>query len=1049
MLVSMRLACVAFVLVAIGQESDRTRFDGLLKQLDDDSIDVREAAAKALADFPAAADAWLKEAAEKAEGERKTRVIAVQTERAVRIETARLLKAGLSKELMQAHRLFAQRLTSDDSEERLSLLEEASGVRLDPKDDDPDRAENFKTASPATPHELSILIGASLQKPASPRLKRQVLAILDNRHYPVLARAARSLLTDGERPVRKWASRYFRQLRADLTFAAADILKLLREGDDEECASDLVWLVDWRACLDDAIGVLPALETTARDRLRREILDEVAERHEPAFRRLLFDKELSQRRLALDYYKTWRAVAPVDELTEILDDPNVELRLMALRALGGKTPKARLLREASSASAEMREAAIDALVASGAPEGVALVKRELKAGHALAPTWAAAIADESMRDEVVACAKRLSNDRALAEYLTSIGDDAAAAETYAHIMKEGPLEGVRSAVHRYVRAAGDEAIDVLIELAQSGDERRRQWAAEGLWQFRTVKAQEALMLLMSKDPSRDVQSYAASSFHGWSGPGASERNWKLVQDPIFRSAFGTCFNSRVCIPDDSQVREALAGSAVTFAVRALLATGSDEARRAVEARIESMTDIEVRRVALSLAYAKAPGARERLLKLPRDPSSRGGVDQALVLLGDEDAAHRFVASCVKENDFRDGDSARFLPAPERDKFFKTGLEAALCSHTSDQASSLHALARAGSDEALDALVDYARRSAEPHRTWELLDLDPARVLPRVRPLAESKEAAERRMAAKLLGAMGGPADRRRLVALLKDPSPLVRAQAAEALGEMGSVQSADAIAALLKDADDNVRADACRALAALGVGPLDALKAACGDPVKRVRREALLARLAQGDPSRADEVADHLKRDLMRFPVDRLEPLAGSPRIAELLRERVKRRFDPFILKLLARAGDKEAIARLKKEGTAPCQGILIELGLHEHPAEALSLLPWALRSDADDLLVPMNRVVDAKRYDGLMKRRTEGRWIGAKASDLAAVLSELWGVTVKVDGSVRDRDQGSTMPASRGLRVVLGAVPVFEGDGITLYSYTRAKEAWEKRLVK
>ena len=274
MLVGMRPACIALVLFATGQDADRTRFDALLKQLEDDSIDVREAAAKALAEFPAAADAWLKETGDKADGERKIRVIAVQTERAVRVETTRLAKAGVSEELMRALRMFARRLTSDDPEERLSLLQEASGVTLDPRDDDPTLADASRTW-PATPHELTVMIETALSKPTSPRLKRQVLAILKQHGHPVLMRAARSLLADQDQKVRDWALECLGDSDADLTLAAPIILRLLKDG--VEGASDLIDRVNWTASLPDAIAALRVL-THGYDLLAYEILNQAGAR---------------------------------------------------------------------------------------------------------------------------------------------------------------------------------------------------------------------------------------------------------------------------------------------------------------------------------------------------------------------------------------------------------------------------------------------------------------------------------------------------------------------------------------------------------------------------------------------------------------------------------------------------------------------------------------------------------------------------------------------------------------------------------------------------
>ncbi len=121
----MRLALtgiLAGLLTLAPQDGDRSKFDDLVRQLDDDALDVRDSAVKALVAMADGADAWLKEAVGKSSGERKARLESVIRERAFCIERIRLVKLGLRENTARAVPDFAKRLFSKDAGLRLALL---------------------------------------------------------------------------------------------------------------------------------------------------------------------------------------------------------------------------------------------------------------------------------------------------------------------------------------------------------------------------------------------------------------------------------------------------------------------------------------------------------------------------------------------------------------------------------------------------------------------------------------------------------------------------------------------------------------------------------------------------------------------------------------------------------------------------------------------------------------------------------------------------------------------------------------------------------------
>jgi HEAT repeat protein len=107
----------------------------------------------------------------------------------------------------------------------------------------------------------------------------------------------------------------------------------------------------------------------------------------------------------------------------------------------------------------------------------------------------------------------------------------------------------------------------------------------------------------------------------------------------------------------------------------------------------------------------------------------------------------------------------------------------------------------------------------------------------------------------------GPADPReqvpRLIALLEDPSPVLKQTAAEALGKIGDQRAEPALVAVLDDADRGVRVAGVRALGRLGSGldeaTIERVLSLVNDPVDEVRDAASWAIGEMEPPARLAE----------------------------------------------------------------------------------------------------------------------------------------------------------------------------------------------------
>ncbi|MET0791139.1 MAG: HEAT repeat domain-containing protein, partial [Polyangiaceae bacterium] len=206
--------------------------------------------------------------------------------------------------------------------------------------------------------------------------------------------------------------------------------------------------------------------------------------------------------------------------------------------------------------------------------------------------------------------------------------------------------------------------------------------------------------------------------------------------------------------------------------------------------------------------------------------------------------------------------------------------------------------------------------------------------------AASSLAADRAKFAEALAAH--PTERTRLLPLLRDPNPAVRANAAWSLSEVGSAAERPALEAALNDSSVAVAGNALQALARIASrGHGSAIALACprlADPRAPLRALALRALRLTGERCEHGEEADALVRD-------RSEWVRQSA--AALLRD-VPR--GPADAVALARARDRdpsgavaaecEAPSPVKPDGVEATQVVVIQAGEDlPRPSQPFALL--------------------------------------------------------------------------------------------------------------
>jgi len=179
-----------------------------------------------------------------------------------------------------------------------------------------------------------------------------------------------------------------------------------------------------------------------------------------------------------------------------------------------------------------------------------------------------------------------------------------------------------------------------------------------------------------------------------------------------------------------------------------------------------------------------------------------------------------------------------------------------------RAAVARSLGRIGSPEAVPALIEalVQRRVAQAVAGQALIEIGPSAV-PRLLALLGQDEPAIRAWAAELVGLVGDAGDAPLLLGCLQDTSAAVRERAARALGRLGADEAAGLLRETLSD-----RVPAVRAAAAYALGRL----------LDREAVEPLLAQARAGEFEPARAAAEAVARiDPERARASAAEPGAG------------------------------------------------------------------------------------------------------------------------------------------------------------------------------
>ncbi|MBI2932966.1 MAG: HEAT repeat domain-containing protein [Planctomycetes bacterium] len=938
-------------------------------------------------------------------------------------EAARL---GVSEKVLQAHPTLPRRLLSTDPAERAAILQEVThaGFRMR---GNAVRWFHTPEVTVCTEAEIGALVQAALRGPTSLPLKFQVLAIAQYHRDPGVVEALKTLLRDDDALLLHETVHTLLVFQIDLDPFVPDLLRALKV--EEEGILNGLQLraleIRWEKHLDRLIAELTALPPHVRLKLIDTIDIFLPERSAPVMRTYLSHAEAAVRALAVSYFATHDSVDRPPGIERLLDDKDAWVRGKAFVMLRRRLPRARLLEAARGKDNEARTAAIDELVARADTEAAALVRRELAAGHPSAASWAVRLGDETLIREVGA--RRGQYQRFWIDYLRGLDpkESKAPLEEMLHVEDEDVL---REAVRAYVETQGEGCVDSLL----ASEHAQVVGALDVVSAGCARKISTKLLDGAAEDVRRDV----VRALYRRGGAEAVE----TVLGEVARE--GCLPTDALAFPrNESRLRDLLSATdrdVIEWAVNVLLTSGNAEARGAVEARARQATVEEILEGPWERQVLRVPGLAERIRELASTASeNRPELDMLLARQGDAEAARR-VAPEMHANAFA---SVDLLSGEDRKHAVERALAWAHSGH--DCLQRLAWLAEHGVAESVPEMVEIVRNAPDV-RMNVFANVNPAFVRPLVRPLLEAKDPTDRRLACHVLGQCGAAEDRERVRPLLRDASAGVRAAAVEALRRLGAREAAGDIVALLKDPSPAVQAEAIRALGEIGQVPRIAFED------RDVQAVALRARAEGGDVECAADFVRLLERetDLSGYeaPLAALAKAKAKP-ATEFLRRRFARHPDRVSVYALAAAGDADAIRWLRGDDSLHGAIALLRLGLLEEPVKVLPRLEWGPPEPAHELALMLNRLIDPRRAEDLSKRWTPACWVGPTAADHARVLSELLGVPVKADASVLDRVWGSKLPSRGAFACALNAVPVLEGDGVTLYSYDAALRVFEKRL--
>jgi cyclophilin family peptidyl-prolyl cis-trans isomerase len=286
-------------------------------------------------------------------------------------------------------------------------------------------------------------------------------------------------------------------------------------------------------------------------------------------------------------------------------------------------------------------------------------------------------------------------------------------------------------------------------------------------------------------------------------PPRGERLARLVQLEDTRSTGGGALEALLRDPDRGVRR------------RAALAAGRIGERSALPALLELLGDREVelrRMAAFALGLLADRGATDRLLAALADPDAgvRGRAAEALGRVGDPRAAEavaRLAVETLPKTISRmsvRGDD----PGSLEDSWAEQRLALVALARLKDRAAAEHAL-----------LVDGRPRFDWWAATWLAMQLQDPALRPVLVSAAASDDPRSRALAARGLGALRDASSVPLLLTLARDADPTVATQALRALGAIADPRGTAAAAALLASPSDVLRREALRALALLPPDP--------------------------------------------------------------------------------------------------------------------------------------------------------------------------------------------------------------------------------------
>ncbi len=1043
----MRLTITLFLaLLTLAQDVDRKAFDELVRKLADDDLEARDDAAKKLIEMSEAIDGWLGEVAKKESGEGKARLTAILEERRLRTEILRLRKLGLSEALVRAHPELVKRLQSKDPGERLALIIDVTGVTVDLSLN----VRRVEPAIPMMPSERGVIVAAAMAGTADAPLIREMIGVAQCYREQWVVPLLKPALRHDDAAIRRRAVQSLWMSANDLTSVLPDLLAMM-PGDEAtaiEVGQRAYWF-DWNECINDLMEALPSLPNAWKVQFSYQVQVNLSVRAEPAMRKRLKHKEADVRRFAAAFYGQHPALDPPADLEALLDDPDAGVRSTVAWLVVPRLPIERLKALRAGEDRVVADAATEELVRRGAPGAREIVKKALEERHVSGPRWMGMLRDATLIELAKPYAEGSTQERRA--WIDALAEFGRADDVKGHLDDPEMADFILDA---YIVAAGEGALDAVAKLAESGDADERTRALWALEQFRCHRAMELLVKFL-KDDSEDIRSEAASVLSTVTDPKLVRAVLEAYQVNDGSATYGLLETG--AFKGDEPILLTIFdggdGWLSVAALEALLTSGSGGARKEVEKRVAEFGADQLLTIDGTWLTVHVPGYEARLREVLKETGD-ADLEWALAALGDRVLAKKCVAAAIDRGSFDRSIPMAAVPEELRTAWIDLGLKTARASMRQQRPSLFAMLAAEGSDAALDALIQLVCTAAQPHTGYEataLMEVDPVRVRSRVRELTASTIATDRLAAASLLGRVGDASDRVRVGVLFKDGSAAVRAAAAKAAGDLRAEELAAGLIDLLGDADERVQIAAASALGRLASGDGAKLRALAADPRTDVRRAAVTACAKRGDVGVAPALVELIGAAPLDEWAEELVTLGklGAKPVLELAKQRALKFGDRTARRVLAASGDEEAARMMAADGTMESAAQLIELGKAPDVETLKKLLEESDPMATGYYLTSLNRLVDAKRYDALVKAWVAPRLAAPGRDAYAKAMSECLGIPVTADASALDRRHGAVIGPDNVFGTWSRMIPVFEGQGIVLYSYDGARAVWRKRLGK